>query len=181
MRGISRMTGMTLVELVIAITILATIVFTGGPILVDMISSLWISQQASDLNQVGRESVRVLARELREAVGEPDSLRPYVGQGGNMLRFYRSENPQDSIRYFFRSEAGDRFLYRTVGTQEATRVPEFAGNMVEFISGSFRVDGAGTGYSNTGKIEFIMNIGNSIGARPESTVIDLEIFCRNFR
>lgn len=181
MRGRSSTAGMTLVELAIAITILSVIVFAGGPILVDIISSLWLSQQMSGVNQVGRESVQMLAGELREAISEPDSLRPWVGQEGDMLRFYRSENPQDSIRYFFRSKAGDRFLYRAVGAQEATRVPEYTGNMVEFISGSFRVDGSGTGYMNTGKIEFVLNIGTNVSAEPESTVIDLEIFCRNFR
>lgn len=173
--------GMTLIELMISISILGIIAMTSIPLVVDLLSSLWMTQGKAGMHQIGRESFARISDELREAVASPQGSRPWASPDGNMLRFYRSADLSDSIRYYFASNGSDLFLYRQSGTDAPVAVPPYADREVDFIKGAFSVDGGVKGYTSTGKVEVSLTVGSRTGMQPDSTTIELGVFCRNFR
>ncbi len=174
--------GMTMMELIVCITILGIMAMTSTPLVVDLLSSLWTAQGKAEVNQVARESLAALSDELREAVASPATMRPWVSQDGSALRFYRSSDPADSIRYLFASNGGgDQFMFRSAGASGMTMIPPFADREVDFVSGSFSVDGSMSGFSSTGRVGINIHVGRRLGIDPDSTVLEMDIYCRNFR
>ncbi len=171
--------GVTLVELIVTIIVMGALTFAVIPLLSDLFASLWISQGSSGANYVIREAASRMEREIRMATVSPDSLRPRVSADGGTLRLYLSEDPADSIRYFFSGGEGSTFLYRLAGSSGAVMVPSSASDMTAYLKGSFRVSG-GYGYTPDGAVEINLNAGQLQGMETDSTSVEFTVFCRNF-
>jgi len=172
--------GVSLTELVISVTVVGILAMVTAPLLIDFLDSFWLAQNQSSSAQVVREIVELLSTELREAVAYPDSLRPYVYGSGKELRFYRTTNPSDSIKYFFSVTAGKEILYRMVGTGGAVPVPEYATSQVDFVTGTFTVDNSAYGYTQQGKVNVVLNVGKLLDITGDTTQVDLVVYSRNF-
>jgi len=172
--------GISLTELVISVTVVGVLAMVTAPLLIDFLDSFWLAQNQSSSAQVVREIVELLSTELREAVACPDSLRPYVYGNGKELRFYRTTDPSDSIKYFFSTTGGKEILYRVVGTGGAVVVPEYATSQVDFVAGIFTVDNGEYGYSQQGKVNLVLNVGKLLDITGDTTQVNLVIYSRNF-
>ena len=173
--------GMTLVELMIGITILGVIALTSFPVIVDLLSSVWLTQEKASVNHVGREALASMADEIRQAVASQPDLRPWVSPDGSTIRFYRSTVPGDSIRYYFEADEGSVYLFRSAGTSSGEYVPSYAREEADYISGSFSVDAGTTGYSQDGRVCMDIRVRREIGIEPETAEYQLSVFCRSYR
>jgi len=172
--------GISLTELVVSVTVVGILAMITAPLLIDFLDSFWLAQNQSSSAQVVREIVELLSTELREAVAYPDSLSPYVYDSGKELRFYRTTNPSDSIKYLFMTTGGKEILYRVVGTEGAVAVPEYASNQVDFVTGFFTVDNGAYGYTQQGKVKVVLNVGKLLDITGDTTQVDLVVYSRNF-
>jgi len=173
-------TGISLVELVIGVTIVGILAMVTAPILVDFLESFWLAQNQSISSQVAREIAFRVSGELREAVFQPDSLRPFVYSGGDEIRFYRTVIPSDSIKYYFGTYSGKKMLFRSVGGGAGIPVPDYAHNQVDFVEGEFSIGDGGCGFVSSGEVNLILKIGKRLDFTEDTTSVRLKIFCRNF-
>jgi len=173
--------GISLMELIIAVTIIGVIASTSAPLLINLLSSVWYAHNHSAVDQVARDLIGLIGKDVREAVEYPDSLRPVVYGEGAVLRLYRSIDPADSIRYYFSSSNGNSFLFRSIGTSSGTPVPDYANGEVDYVTGSFSVDNGTYGVASTGKINAVFSIGRTFDFQPDTIGINLVVYCRNFR
>ncbi|MBU8923383.1 MAG: type II secretion system GspH family protein [Bacteroidales bacterium] len=173
--------GMTLVELMIGVTILGIISLTSFPVIVDLLSSVWLTQEKASVNNVGRKVLAAMSDEIRQAVATQSEFRPWVSPDGSTIRFYRTAVSGDSIRYYFGPDDGSVYLFRSVGASPGEYVPSYAREEVDYISGSFSVDAGTTGYSQDGRVSMEIQIRREIGIEPETAEYQLSVFCRSYR
>jgi len=173
--------GFTLVELVATVTVLGIVAVVGAPLIADLVSAVSFADGSSSEQLVIQEAYRRISEELKAAVEAPPSLRPRVSPDGSMIRFYRTVDPADSIRYFFGSHEGSVFLSRTAGISSAVPVPEYAPKHVGYLAGTFSVDGGSYGRCSTGMVEMELITDSGGRFKTDSTMCSFEIFCRNFR
>jgi len=172
--------GISLVELVVGVTIVGILAMVTAPILIDFLESFWLAQNQSAGSQVARDVAFMVSRELREAVAQPDSLRPFVYSGGTALRFYRADIPADSIKYYFGNQGGKTMLFRSVAGAQGEPIPDYAPSQVDFIEGEFSADGGAYGYTSSGRINLSLRIGKLLDFTADTTRVNIKVFCRNF-
>jgi prepilin-type N-terminal cleavage/methylation domain-containing protein len=180
-RGEAANGGFTLIELVAAVTVLGIIAAVGAPLISDMVSALFYSGGSASENLVLREAGSRISAELKGALESPDSLRPRVSSDGTVMRLYWTNDPADSIRYFFSAEGGSVFLSRTAGGSAPVKVPGYAAEEVSYLGGSFSVDGGSTGRCDSGRAEIILRASSGAGFGADTTEHIIEVYCRNFR
>ncbi|MBN2072235.1 MAG: prepilin-type N-terminal cleavage/methylation domain-containing protein [Candidatus Krumholzibacteriota bacterium] len=176
----SHVSGMTLIELIITITIIGIIVMAGAPLLIDLMTTMSVSQGKAGINRISRESYAGISGEIRSALGDPLSMRPWVSPDGLVLRIYRNSNQADSIRYYFESNGESVFLFRSAAGGAGVLVPSFADRDVDYMGGSFFVDNGNTGYSTTGQVGLNVKIRKDRSIEPDSTIFEFGFQCRNY-
>ncbi len=174
--------GVTLIELIVTISVIGIIAAVSAPTFIDLLTSLWYTQGRESINQIGREVTMLMSDELRHAVEVPDSLRPWVDASGTRLRFHISENPADSIVYSFFNGGSGTFLYRCTGAGSipGRTVPPYSSITVDYVKGNFSVDNGVTGFSATGKVSVMLEIGRDLGTSRETSLVEITMHCRNY-
>jgi len=172
--------GYTLVELVIAIVVLGVVASVTAGVLAGLVSSLDLSQNVNAVSLVGQRAVTQLSDELRQAVSEPDSLRPWVSSDNKIIRFFKNENYADSIRYYFSTVGSNLFLVRSYQGGSGQLVPFFSTQDVNSVRGNFFVDDSTSGFCQTGKVYINLLVSRRLGTQPDSSWFSIVVYVRNY-
>lgn len=172
--------GYTLVELVIVILVLGIVSSATAGVLLSLVSSFDLSQNMNLVSLVGQRAITQISDELRQAVATPDSLRPRVSADNRTIRFFKSVNYADSIRYYFSSVGSDLFLFRSYRGGAGQRIPFFSTYDVNSVRGDFFADDSTTGFCQSGRIYVNLRVSRRSGTEPDSDLFSIEIFVRNY-
>jgi hypothetical protein len=169
------------VELVIVITVLGVVVCASAGVLIGLVSSLDLSRNMNSVSLVGQRATTQITDELREAISDPSDLRPWVSADNRTLRFFKDDNPADSIRYYFSEVGSGVFLFRSYRSGSGQLVPSFSTQNVNSVKGSFLVDDSTSGFCQSGRIYVNLFTICRLGAEPDSSLFSIEVFVRNYK